>query len=319
MPRTASFDRDALEALLASQHGVISREQAGACGMPAHLLKYRLRVDGPWQVLVPGVYLTRTGAATLDQRDMAALLYAGPRSVITASAALRRFGLAPPSRDVVEVLIPAARRRRATAFVRPQRTARMPGLFCVAGEIRYVLPPRAVVDAARNLTALRDVRAVIADAVQLGKCPLAQLSEELHSGPVRGSALVRQAVAEVSGGIRSTAEGDLRDLIVRSRLPMPMFNPRLFVGRTFLGTPDCWWPESGVAGEADSRAWHLSPRDWEQTLARHARMSAHGIIVLHFTPAQIRTESHEVATAIRKALAAGRGRPLPPIRALPAG
>jgi hypothetical protein len=125
-------------------------------------------------------------------------------------------------------------------------------------------------------------------------------------------------VAEVSGGIRSTADGDLRDLIVRARLPVPVFNPRLFVGRTFLGTPDCWWPESGVAGEADSRAWHLSPRGWEQTLARHARMSAQGIIVLHFTPAQIRTGPGEVAMTIRKALAAGRDRPLPPIRELPA-
>jgi hypothetical protein len=316
MPKTPSFDRDALEALLNKQHGVVSPEQTAACGLPSHLVRYRVRADGPWQVLVPGVYLTHTGAATADQRDMAALLYAGPRSIITASAALRRFGLVASSSEVVEVLVPEATRRRTVGFACLWRTTRLPELFCVADEIRYALPPRAVADAVRHLGLIRDVRAVVAEAVQQGKCSLDRLAEEVRDGPMKGSGLLRQALAEVSEGIRSTAEGDLRDLIVRARLPMPIFNPRLFAGRAFLGVPDCWWPESGMAAEVDSRAWHLSPRDWEQTLARHARMSAHGIIVLHFTPGQIRSARHEVTTAIRNALAAGRA--LPAIRALPA-
>jgi very-short-patch-repair endonuclease len=95
-----------------------------------------------------------------------------------------------------------------------------------------------------------------------------------------------------------------------------MFNPRLLAGQVFLAIPDCWWPHAGVAVEVDSRAWHLSPRDWENTLARHARMSAHGIGVLHFTPRQIRSQRRAVAATIRGALAAGR--PLASIRALPA-
>jgi hypothetical protein len=83
-----------------------------------------------------------------------------------------------------------------------------------------------------------------------------------------------------------------------------------------LAMPDCWWPESGVAGEADSRAWHLFPDDWEQTLARHARMSSHGIIVLHITPDRIRFKRREVADEIRQALAVGRK--LPQIRTISA-
>ena len=97
-----------------------------------------------------------------------------------------------------------------------------------------------------------------------------------------------------------------------------MFNPRLFAGETFIAVPDCWWPDAAVAAEVDSREWHLSPRDWERTLARHARMGSHGIIVLHFTPAQIRTCQHEVGAKIRAALAARADRPVIPIRALPA-
>jgi hypothetical protein len=64
-----------------------------------------------------------------------------------------------------------------------------------------------------------------------------------------------------------------------------------------------------VAVEVDSKEWHLSPEDWQLTMSRHARMSAHGIIVLHFTPRQIRLESDQVIAQIQAALAAGRARP----------
>lgn len=119
-------------------------------------------------------------------------------------------------------------------------------------------------------------------------------------------------------GVRSTAEADLVRLIRRHRLPMPMLNPRLFIGGEFLAMPDAWWPQAGVAVEVDSREWHLSPAEWEQTMARHARMSAHGIIVLHYPPSRIRAAGREVAAEIRSALDAARGRPLQPILARPA-
>src|SRR5579859_5574212 len=85
----------------------------------------------------------------------------------------------------------------------------------------------------------------------------------------------------------------------------------------FLACPDAWWPELGVAVEVDSREYHLSPEDHERTLARHARMAAHGITVLHFTPRQIRTQPAEVAATIKSALTAARGRPALPIRTIP--
>jgi hypothetical protein len=237
-------------------------------------------------------------------------------SVLTGPAALRRHGLSGHQwgrelasyrrNTVVDVLVPAVSQRADAGFARLHRTARLPELICASGGARFALPPRAVADAVRSMANLSDVRAVVAEAVQRNRCSVSQLAEELTCGPIRGSALLRQALAEVREGIRSSAEGDLHDLIVWARLPAPMFNPRLMVGKDFLAIPDCWWPESGVAAEADSRAWHLSPADWENTMARHARMSAQGIIILHFSPAQIRTERKDVASTIRKALAAGR-------------
>jgi hypothetical protein len=326
MPRTAQFDRQALAALVRKQRGVVARAQVLECGMTERVLTYRSRDAGPWQRFLPGVYLTHTGSPADGEREMAALLYAGPTSVLTGTAALRRHGLSGHQRDreltsyrrrTVDVLIPAVSQRADAGFARLHRTARLPELVCVRDGARFTLPPGAVADAVRGMADLGDVRAVVAEAVQRGRCSVSQLAEELACGPIRGSALLRQTLAEVRDGIRSSAEGDLRDLIAWARLPMPMFNPRLMVGNDFLAIADCWWPESGVAAEADSRAWHLSPADWENTMARHARMSAQGIIVLHFTPAQIRTERKDVARTIRKALAAGAGRSLPHIRAIP--
>jgi hypothetical protein len=317
MPRKAQYDQHAFSALVRKQHGVIGRDQAMACGVGRPVLNYRGRAGGPWPALLPGVYLTHTGIATDDQRDMAALVYAGPRGVLTGAAALRRHGITV-SGDAVDVVVPEDVQRADAGFARLHRTVRLPRGFCVAGEIRYALAPRAVADAARWLTDLGEVRAVVAGAVQRSLCPVERLVEELQQGPKQGSALLRRALAEVGDGVRSAAEGQLHALIKRAGLPMPMFNARLFAGRNFLAVPDCWWPDAGVAAEVDSREWHLSPRDWENTLARQARMAAAGIIVLHFPPSRIYAERKEVIAEIRSALAAGRGRSPPQVRALPA-
>jgi hypothetical protein len=285
--------------------------------MTRRVVEYRSRSGGPWNVLLPGVYATHTGRPDEAAREMAALLYAGPQSILTGVAALRRHGLSASApggpggpggsrSDMVDVLVPLASRRVDVAFAQLHRTGRLPRGFAVTGEARFALPPRAVADAVRPMTDLNEVRALVAEAVQRRRCSILHLAEELAAGPVNGSALLRRALAEVADGVRSVIEADLRDLIRWARLPTPLYNPRLLVDGKFLAMPDCWWPESGVAGEADSRAWHFSPSDWEQTLARHARMSAHGIIVLHITAQRIRSQRREVADEIRQALAAGR-------------
>jgi very-short-patch-repair endonuclease len=304
---------------------VISRAQALECGVTHSALRYRLRAGGPWQRLLPGVYLTVTGAPTVPQTEIAALLYAGPGSVITGLAALRRHGMrlpraapgVPPVSAAISVLIPVGQVRRSRSFVRVRPTAHMPERVCYEGVVQFTLPARAVADAARELGSFREVRGMVADTIQQRWCTLDLLAAEVASGPVRGSAWLRRSLTEAIGGIRSGAEGDLGDLLRRSGLPIPMFNARLYIGQTFVAVADSWWAEAGVAVEVDSREWHLSPEDWERTLERHARMSAHGIIVLHFTPRQIRDEPGRVIAGIKSALAAGRSRPALAVRALP--
>jgi hypothetical protein len=306
----------ALDKLLWAQKNVLSRAQA-LSAMSEAALRHRLRSGGPWRIVLPGIYLATAGLPTIGQREMAALLYCGPGSAITGSAALERRGIRVPHSEVIDVLVPVSRRRRSAGFVRVQRTGRMPGRVWVTDGLRYAPVARSVADAVRELTDQRAVRAVVADAIQRGRCPLRELVAELASGPKRGSGGLRVALAEVAEGVRSVVEADLRDLIRSARLPTPLHNPHLFVGESFLAQPDVWWPDAGVAGEVDSREWHLSPDGWDRTLARHARMSAHGIIVLHFTPRRIRTEPAAVISELRRALDSGRRRPPLQIRTVP--
>ena len=94
---------------------------------------------------------------------------------------------------------------------------------------------------------------------------------------------------------RSARGGGRRRAVVgggRSAHPHPpgatarsAFQCQAFVGGEFLAVADAWWQEACVAAEVDSRQWHLSPDDWEKTLARHTRMTSLGILVLHFPPA----------------------------------
>ena len=284
--------------------------------MTRSTLANRIRPGGPWQRLLPGVYLTQTGPPNVVQKDMAALLHAGSGSVLTGPAALRGLGITDVEPVRFDVLVPNSRRPQSMAFVTIHRTTRMPERVVCEGRRLYTLSARALVDTARGLTTLHEVRALIAGAVQRGHCTLPALVRELPEGPLPNSALLRQALAEVAGGIRSAAEGEFKDLINGARLPAPMFNARLFTADgTFIATVDAWWPEAGVAAEVDSREWHLSPADWEHTMSRHATLSSHGILVLHFTPRQVRSEPATVIAALTDTLQTGRARPPLPITA----
>jgi hypothetical protein len=288
------------------QHGVLSREQALAIGLTKSGLRHRIRPGGPWRKLLPGVYLTSNGTATAQQMDTAAWLYACPDAFITGPAALRFHEVRGPKVSNVDVLVPAGRRVVSRSFVVIQRTRHLPRTWMQDGDLVYAPPERAVADTLRGLTRLADARTVVASAVQLRRCTIDDLGRELRD-PCHGrDAMLRLVLAEVADGIRSAPEGEVRDLITTAGLPKPVYNPTLLWRGKFLARPDAWWPEAGVALEVDSMAFHLLPSDWRQTMARHSRMTAAGVRVLHVSPYQLRTQPEVVVQLIRDALTTGR-------------
>jgi hypothetical protein len=93
MGRVALYNKSAVDDLVARQHGLITRSQALLCGLTKQPLRTRTRPGGSWSVLLPGIYSTFTGTPTADQRVMAALLYAGPGSLITGQTAMAAHGI----------------------------------------------------------------------------------------------------------------------------------------------------------------------------------------------------------------------------------
>jgi hypothetical protein len=317
MPRLAHFDEERLARVLRRQLGVIARRQAVACAMTDKAIRYRTRPGGPWTTVLPGIYAVGQRVLTGPRRAVAAYLYPPKAIAVTGRSAIGWHGISPQPAECIDVLVPRASRQADAGFVRLHRTTITPGAFCEDGVVRYVPADRAIVDAARQLGDLSDVRALVAAGVQRGKVLVWQLARELDAGPIPGSARLRLALAEVADGVRSTAEADLRSIIRQARLPEPLYNPKLYIGAEFLAMPDVWWPDHGVAAEADSKQWHLSPADWANTTARHDRMTAAGILVLHFPPSQLKQEGWQVARQLKATLAAARG-PLPQIVTIPA-
>src|SRR3984957_5468844 len=313
------YDAAAVERIVRGQFGVIGRSQALEGGLSGSAIDHRVRQDGPWRRLLPGIYSTTTGDMTPDQRAMAALLHAGADSVITGATAVRRHRLRCSGLNEVDVLVPADVRRQSAGFVRVIHTSRMPERYYSTGQIRFAPRPRAGADATRGMTRLSDARAVVAEAVQHGRCSLEALIIELNKGQVAGSRFYRIALGEIGDGIRSAAEADLRELIRRSDLETPMYNPELYAADgSFIGIPDAWWQRAGVAAEVDSRQFHLSPDDYERTTMRHNRMEASGINMLHFLPSTLRSKPPTVLRDLRGAIKAGNSKPPLPIVAIPA-
>jgi len=296
-----------LQWLLASQRGVLSRAQALAGGFTEAGIQHRLRPDGPWQRLLRGVYLTSTGAPTFVQLQVAALLYAGPQSLITGPTALAFHGVRGAKAPAIDVLIPASQSATSHSFVVIHRTRRIPGQWAQDLAIKYVLPARAIADTVRTIDQLSDARTVVASGVQRRLCTIRELADELAQRHDAGDALFRMVLAEVAAGIRSAPEAELRALIMSSGLPEPLYNPDLYFNGKFLARPDAWWPHAAVAVEVDSKEWHLLPGDWQRTMRRHRRMTAAGIYVVHLTPDELRAEPLQIVEDIAAAL--DRGRP----------
>jgi hypothetical protein len=141
----------------------------------------------------------------------------------------------------------------------------MPESFYYTRKVRFAKLPRAVADAARDMSRLSDVRALLSEATQKGKCELKSLIQELNEGASAGSRHLRIGLTEIDDGIRSAAEADLRTIIVRSGLEPPVYNAELILeDGTILGVADAWWQRAGVAAEVDSLQYHMSAADYEK-------------------------------------------------------
>lgn len=319
MPRRARYDRFALDRLVAQRDGVVTRRELLALGMPSASVQGKLRAGGPWQRLMPGVVLTNSGTPTRRQRLQGALAYAGQDAMLTGVCGLARMGVrnVPDTYDL-HVLITHDRRRVSTDAVIVERSRRLPQPQFVDG-LPCAPIARACIDAARRMRDRRAVRALIAEVVQRGRTSVAKLACEIRDAQIRGTALPRSVIREVSAGIRSVAEAEVRDTLRTAGIPEPVWNRNLYdIHGKWLARPDAVWLDVGVVLEIDSLEWHLSPAAYRHTQERHRRMTAAGLLVIHVTPGTVRQEPEGFLADVRATLTAGAARSAPRLLLQPA-
>ncbi|MEV6653538.1 hypothetical protein [Streptomyces sp. NPDC051219] len=272
------------------QRRVLGVAQLRERGVTAADAAERCRTGGPWQQVLPGVFLMHPGPPTSEERLHAALIYAGrpvattvqpeqatvlpeqaaapdraaagrPRygeAMITglAALALHRFASAPPllSLDRIDVLVPRTRRLRSTRFVRLVRAQTLPDPEELTG-VPVAPVARALADAVGHLADANAVRRLLTEAVRGGHCEATSVVRELTRARLLTRPHVVDAVDSLLAEGRAIAEDRLYEMVRTHGLPAPLWNVDLRLpGGPHLGGVDAYWPDQAVAVELDTRA-----------------------------------------------------------------
>jgi hypothetical protein len=310
-----------LDEIAERQQLVVSRAQLLAHGVDDPTMSRRVS-RGDWQRPAAAVYVLQPSPLSSEQRRLAAALYLGPDCQITGLSALQWYGFRhAPAADKVHGLVPHRMRRRSTGVIVALRTEEMDDRPRDGGLYQVASPARAVVDAGRVLGDLRSVRAIFTEAVQAGHTDVQGIELELRRARRSRTAIANRVLRELVDGVRSAPEAELRELVRSSQsLPDMRWNPILVnPDGARLPSPDGYLVETGVAIEVDSREHHLSSEDFQRTLDRGNLLGQYGIVVLHFTPTEIRTSPARVLRMIEATHRERAARPIPVrIRVVPA-
>ncbi|MFF3345185.1 hypothetical protein [Streptomyces sp. NPDC002779] len=321
---------------------VLTAAQLRAHGVPAAEITEQCRAGGPWQQVLPGVYLLHPGPPTSEERLHAVLLYAArernvqvppqpgapephrpvyTESMITGLAALTLHGFTatPPltALDTIDVLVPRLRRLRSTGCARIVRTAALPAPEEVTG-LPVAPVARALTDAVAGLSDADAVRRLLTEAVRGGHCEPAALVKELSQAKLLSRPHVVDAVDSLLAEGRAIAEDRLYTMVREYGLPDPVWNIDLRLpGGPHLGGLDAYWPEHAVALELDTRAprqghrqGHRQEEDalWSEYARKREHLERLGITVVYVTPKKLRDAMDQQATVVRTALMASADR-----------
>ncbi|MFF4588583.1 hypothetical protein [Streptomyces sp. NPDC001388] len=324
-------------------HRVLTAAQLRSHGVSPAETTEQCRPGGPWQQILPGVFLLHPGPPTSEERLHAVLLYAarevppptgvpvqpdpaagdrpqGPAyqaAMITGLAALTLHGFtaAPPlpSLERIDVLVPRLRRLRSTGCAHVIRTASLPAPVQATG-VPVAPVPRALADAVAGMTDAGAVRRLLSEAVRAGHCEPAAVVRELNDAKLLSRPHVVDAVDSLLAEGRSIAEARLYRMVSEHGLPDPVWNVDLRLpGGPHLGGLDAYWPEQAVAIELDTRAPRRGHRqDDDATWSEYARKREHlerlGITVVYITPKKLRDAAEQQAAVVRTALMASGDR-----------
>jgi hypothetical protein len=263
---------------------------AGLCGRWAARQARR----GCWQCLARGVYVIHDGPMSDLTYGHAAAAYAGDTGVVTGLVPLRMLGLRwLPRIEMVEALVPDQVRRPDSKQVRLTRTTGLEKLMTWnRGGLCLAPADRAIIDASRGLSDLREIRGVLLGGVADGHASVEDLRCILDAGQRNGSALTRRAIGDAERGCASPPEAELVDGLIGCGEPF-LVNPEVWYGDILVGQPDVHFLGRAGTGEVESVERHGSLEDRESTYDRHERWVGYGCEPTHLSVRRIRADIRE--------------------------
>ena len=260
---------EAIMALAARRHGVVTTAQLAAAGLGPRAIAHRV-AHGRLVRMYRGVYQVGPIAAPRAS-EMAAVLATG--GILSHHTAAQLWGLRPHDGDVHITVRGEARKRRPGLQI--HRSLSLDA--AVQDGLPLTTPARTLHDLAAHLPQ-HDLDRTVEQAQVLRLATRDEIAQQL---PRRGRHALRIALDTEPQLTRSEAERRLLQLVRQARLPRPETNVQLNGFEV-----DLLWRDHKLVVEIDGFQYHSTRQAFEGDRARDAALQAAGYRVgpLHLAP-----------------------------------
>lgn len=249
-------------------------------------------------------------------------LWAGPKAVLSGGLALASLGLTVGRLRAVTFVIPATSRSRQHGTVRLVRSSREIELAQQVGALRVAGGARAVADAATyEQHRPENLEHWTISVLQRGLATPELMEQELWMRTRATVEAVWRGLAAFVDGAWSRPEGVLREQVEGDgRFPPLVTNCELWtVDGEFVGLPDGYIEEAGVAIQVHSRQYHQGIDDrggdrWADTVERDTGYVAAGVRVVPVTPWTLYTKPRRFLNQLDKVVRLGLASPRPAVK-----
>jgi very-short-patch-repair endonuclease len=227
----------------------------------------------------PGVYTLGHTSVPIEGEMLAAILHAGPGSVLSHATAAWWWGLITDKPSLIDVSTPT--RARSTDGVRVHHPRTLDATTHRRFPITTVA--RTLLDYAAGAT-VDEVRQALAEAEYRRLLKRPEVEQYLARGR-RGAKRLKQALARHQPRLaltRSDLERRFLALCERAGIPLPQVNRQ--VSRMRI---DVVWPQHRIAVELDGYEGHHTPAQMERDRRRELQARMRGYIVVRYTWSQV--------------------------------
>ena len=303
--RNPAHRKRACERLATRQFGLVTLDQARSYGLTGPTLT-RLVTAGTWSRKYPGVYSLSSVPESLEQRVLAAVMWAGPGAVATHRSAGSLWGMDGCTPGVVDITVERGGKSRAPAGIKlrqrhlPRKDKTHLGIIPITTPIRTLIDLGAVLTQNEVEFALEDC--IHRDLVDVDR--FERRVADLTESRCRGLGVVRRLLASrgPDPAPESRLEVELQQLMRRAGLPLPR---RQFVVKDhdgFVARLDFAFPEALVAVEAEGYRYHSGRQAWERDAKRRNHLQRLGWRVIVVTWRRLREAPHEIIRELEELL-----------------